>query len=275
MPFDNGLPIIGAALTADMIALHRDWIFDKQRDLEIQDFSFLKALGQDWNDIAGHLKSLLEGYTGRLGIHGPFWGLMLDNPDPDIRAVCIQRYRQGLDICERLGATQMDVHSPYTTWDYNNFDDHPGSRDALVERVHLTLDPLLTQAKNAGIVLVVENIEDIDPRARVDLVKQFNSPALRVSIDTGHAHYAHGSNGAPPVDYYVEAAGDLLDHVHLQDADGHADRHWQPGEGSVNWRAVFRSLARLTSDPRLVLEVRDEMRLMQGWQHLVALGLAV
>lgn len=274
MPFDNGLPIIGAALTADMIARHRDWLFDKQRDLEIQDFSLLKALNQDWNDVADRLKQLLEGYTGRLGIHGPFWGLMLDNPDPDMRAVCIKRYRQGLDICERLGATQMVVHSPYTTWDYNNFDDHPGSRDALIERVHLTLDPLLAQAEAAGIVLVVENIEDIDPRARVELVKQFNSPALRVSIDTGHAHYAHGSNGAPPVDYFVEAAGDLLQHVHLQDADGYADRHWQPGEGTVNWRAVFRSLARLTSDPRLILEVRDQTRLMQGWQYLVALGVA-
>ncbi|MDX6748546.1 TIM barrel protein [Geminicoccaceae bacterium 1502E] len=90
------------------------------------------------------------------------------------------------------------------------------------------------------------------------LAESFASPALAVSIDTGHARYAHGSTGAAPVDFYVTAAGNRLQHVHIQDADGYADRHWEIGRGTVNWHAVFGALARLESRPRLILELRDK-----------------
>jgi len=102
------------------------------------------------------------------------------------------------------------------------------------------------------------------------------APILRgeFSLDTGHANYAHISTGAPPVDYYVETAGDMLTHVHLQDTDGFADRHWAPGEGNIPWVAVFRALGRLTSNPRLILELRNHDDVRAGAAHLAALGLA-
>ncbi|TIW76161.1 MAG: sugar phosphate isomerase/epimerase, partial [Mesorhizobium sp.] len=71
----------------------------------------------------------------------------------------------------------------------------------------------------------------------------------------------HGSTGAPPVDYFVRAAGNRLQHVHLQDADGYADRHWSLGEGTIQWRSVFAALARLESNPRLIIEIRDKSRI--------------
>ncbi|MCX7328327.1 MAG: TIM barrel protein, partial [Hyphomicrobiales bacterium] len=67
---------------------------------------------------------------------------------------------------------------------------------------------------------------------------------------------------------------DMLHHVHLQDSDGHADRHWNPGEGDIQWHAVFRALGRLSSDPRLILEVRDKATVRAGAEHLIGLGLA-
>jgi sugar phosphate isomerase/epimerase len=208
-------------------------------------------------------------------MHGPFWGFKIDSQDAAIRAVVTRRMLQGLDVCTAVKATQMVIHSPFTTWDYNNLDNNPGSRGKLFDRVHETMRPVVSRAEDMGLTLVIENIEDIDPHARVELAESFDSPAVRVSIDTGHAHYAHGTNGAPPVDYYVEAAGDALAHVHLQDADGYADRHWLPGEGTVNWHAIFRSLGRLTSDARLIIEVKDQANLRRGADHLVALGLAI
>jgi sugar phosphate isomerase/epimerase len=66
----------------------------------------------------------------------------------------------------------------------------------------------------------------------------------------------------------------MLHHVHLQDSDGHADRHWNPGEGDIHWHSVFRALGRLGSDPRLILEVRDKSTVREGAEHLIGLGLA-
>ena len=267
-------PVLGAALTLDSVEQHRDWILERQRDLELQDFLLADVLNGDWRPRAERAKALLDGYTGRLGIHGPFWGLVISNEDPEIQAIVRKRLLQGLEVCEALGATHMVVHSPYTTWDYHNLDDIRTARAELIERTHATLDGVVARAESIGCILVLENIEDKDPHVRVDLARSFDSPAVRVSLDTGHAYYAHHATGAPPVDYYIHAAGPLLEHVHIQDADGYADRHWIPGEGTIRWAEIFRALAVSCDRPRLLIEVKDQARVPQGAAYLQSLGLA-
>lgn len=84
------------------------------------------------------------------------------------------------------------------------------------------------------------------------------------------------SQNAPPLDYFIKAAGDDLKHMHIQDADGHADRHWRPGKGSINWVAVFEALRDTGANPRLIVELdtpnRHEVRRGADW--LIEQGLA-
>ena len=270
----KALPVLGVALPLAGLRLHRDWILDKQRDVEVQDFFLADVLNGDWKPLAADVLKALDGHTGRLGIHGPFWGFNIASKDPDVRALVSKRMHQGLDVCAHLGATQMVIHSPYTTWDYNNLDDHQDARQLTIELTHASIGDAVRRAADMGVTLVIENIEDKDAHIRVDLARSFDSEFVRVSIDTGHANYAHGSTGGPPVDYFVHAAGDMLHHVHLQDTDGYADRHWNPGEGNIRWQAVFRALERLSSNPRLILEVRNKDTVRAGADHLIALGLA-
>jgi len=267
------LPVIGAAMTVKELGSYRDWVLDRQRDLELQSFVDADVLNGDWQDLADEARRLLDGYTGRLGIHGPFWGFTMDTPDPDVRAIVQKRYGQGLDVCAAIGATQMVVHSPFTTWDHNNLDTQTGARDRLFTNVHLTMDPIVARAASQGVTLVMENIEDIDPTDRKLLCQSFSSPALKLSIDTGHAEYARGSTGAPPVDVFVRTAGEMLDHIHLQDADGHADRHWTIGEGTILWPSVFRAIAELPVRPRLILELREKAGIPASMAWLAAAGL--
>src|SRR4029450_2530947 len=193
MAASSEAPILGAALTKETLAIQRDWILEKQRDLEIQDFFSSETLDGDWRSVGAEIRRLLDGYTGRFGIHGPFWGFKSDSQDPLIRAVVPKRLLQGLEVCEFVGATQMVIHSPYSTWDYNNLDINPGARARVIERVHATLGDVVNPAERIGCDLVIENIEDRDPMDRVQLANSFESPAVRVSLDTGHANYAHGS----------------------------------------------------------------------------------
>jgi sugar phosphate isomerase/epimerase len=270
----TSLPILGAAMTLDDLEIHRGWLFDKQRDLELQSFVEADILNGDWKPLAARAKQLLDGHRGRVGIHGPFWGFVIASQDPDVRAVVKKRLAQALDVCAEIGATQMVVHSPYTTWSYNNLDNGKGERERIVDYTHQTLGDAVKRAEDIGLTMVIENIEDIDPHIRVALADSFNSPAVAVSIDTGHAHYAHGSTGAPPVDYYVHAAGNRLQHVHLQDADGYADRHWSLGEGTVRWHSVFSALAKLESNPRLIIEIKDKSKIPASAAFIASLGLA-
>lgn len=266
-------PVIGAALGTADLEHYRDWILEKQRDLELQSFHTADVLNGDWQPEADRVKALLDGYTGRLGIHGPFWGFTIHSIDPDVRTVVARRMDQALDVCAAIGATQMVVHSPYTTWDYNNLDNYDIARDMVIENTHATMKAAVKRAEDQGVTLVIENIEDIDPRDRLVLADSFGSDAVRLSIDTGHAHYAHGSNNAPPVDYYVKAAGGMLHHIHLQDADGYADRHWTIGEGTIQWHAVFRALAKLEEKPRLIMELRDKAGIPASMEYLSREGL--
>lgn len=270
----SDLPLLGAAMPLPVLETLRDWIVADQRDLELQDFTTADVLNGDWQPLVQRARALLTDYSGRLGIHGPFWGLNIANMDSDVREVVTRRHLQGLAVAEALGATQMVIHSPYSTWDYNNLDNNPGAREALIGRAHDTLAPVVARAEAIGTTLVIENIEDIDTDARCLLAASFNSDMVQVSVDTGHAHYAHGSNGAPPVDYYIRRAGAQLHHIHLQDADGHADRHWQIGHGTINWPSVFAALAPLGEQPRLILELRDYAGILPATAWLRAAGLA-
>ncbi|HVW92359.1 MAG TPA: sugar phosphate isomerase/epimerase [Devosia sp.] len=269
----ENLPIVGAALPIRLLESHHNWLLESQRDLEIQDFCDPQVIEGDWSDRAAEAKRWLDGYTGRMGIHGAFWDLPLHAYDPLIRDVVKRRLWQGLDVCEALGGTHMVVHSPYSTWDHNNLDNTPGARQEVVDLVHLSMGDAVRRAENIGVTIVIENIEDKDPLARVELAKSFNSRAVAVSIDTGHAYYAHASTGAPPVDYYVTAAGPLLAHIHLQDADGYADRHWTPGMGTLNWNALFAAIERNGSNPRLILELKDQTQVQDAAAWLAAKGL--
>jgi len=102
-------PVLGAALSIKSIPAHRDWLLERQRDLEIQDFFRADLLDSDWRSTAGEIKQMLAGHTGRLGIHGPFWGFKIDSHDPLIRKAVTKRLLQGLDAAEFLGATQMVI----------------------------------------------------------------------------------------------------------------------------------------------------------------------
>lgn len=125
-----------------------------------------------------------------------------------------------------------------------------------------------------GITLVIENIQDVRPKTRREMIDSFGSDAIALSIDTGHAQLARRMSGAPPVEDFVRDAGAQLAHVHLQDVDGHADRHWAPGQGEIEWTAVFRALADCGNAPHLVLELRDKAEIPKGFAWLAALGLA-
>ena len=270
---DQTLPVIGACMPVSALPDHLDWLLAENRDLELQSFHDAALLNGDWRSVAAQAKDLLSEHRGRLGIHGPFWGFSIASKDIDVQALVARRMDQALDVADFLGATQIVIHSPYTTWDYNNLDKEPDGRSGVIERAHATLGRAVRRAEALGVTFVIENIEDKNPLDRRALAESFASPAVRLSIDTGHALYAHTATGGAPVDYFVLQAGNMLEHVHLQDSDGYADRHWRPGMGIMRWEALFAALRTVSSRPRLVLELRDKADILPGWQVLRDRGL--
>ena len=266
------LPVIGAQLSVLDLDRHRDWLFEKNRDLELPEFCMADILRSPGPFIDMALKKL-DGWNGRLGIHGPFSGFELDVKDREIRAVVQARLGQALQVCERLKARQMVLHSPYDPWDAHNLDNGPKDRAKSIQAILDTLAPALKRAGELGVEIVLENIRDTEPGLRRAVVEAADTPSLRLSVDTGHAFWAQVSAGAPPVDRFVSDAGELLGHVHLQDADGWADRHWVLGEGGINFPSIFKALGDLHVRPHLIVEINDFTRVPDSVAHLEWLGL--
>jgi sugar phosphate isomerase/epimerase len=255
---------LGAALMVDELGDHLEWLVNGKRDLEIQDFFQHELLDGDWQSVVGRAKEMLKDYPGRVGIHGPFWGLDLANPDPCVRDVVKRRLGQGLTIAGELGATHMVIHSPIDPWLHRHILNSKKEKDYLMAMVGDTLGELCKKASDIGCELVMENIMDLDPRLQLDLIKSLNSDALKMSIDVGHAFCMHTQHHAPPPDQFIAEAGSYLGHVHLQDTDGYLDRHWLPGEGQVNFKAIFEEIAKTGAEPRLIIEIKEKARCQEA-----------
>lgn len=253
------LPPLGAAVQLHEMASLRDWLFEQNRPLEIQDFVAPDVIAGDTSEQVAAWKMMLKGHEGPRGLHGPFFGLDLSNPDAAIRAIVQQRLIKGIEIAAALGADLMVVHSPFTFWHVLNYTNYGHIRETLMQASAECLGPVLAAAQTEGVTLVLENIDDTSPADRADLADRLDHPLLKLSVDTGHADLAHANYGAPPVIDALIAAGDRLAHVHLQDVDGHADRHWHPGDGRIAWRPVIEHLAACAIAPRLILEVRGSL----------------
>ncbi len=251
------LPVVGAAMPSSKLPEYREWLLAGQRDLEIQDPAELGFLDTDWQPIVKHIRSQLDGHTGRVGVHGPFWGLPIAAMDSKIRIAVKERLKQSLDFCAELGATHMVVHSPL---DFLGTPYLPLSRYGgldLLGIIHSTLEEAVAYATSIKCALVIETIYDRDPLPWIEMIKSFDSQYVCASVDVGHV-FINQKLGAPPPDYWVRHADMWLGHVHLQDSDGYADRHWVPGDGDINFKAIFDALSTLEHNPRLIIEVVDK-----------------
>ncbi|MCC6008339.1 MAG: TIM barrel protein [Rhodobacteraceae bacterium] len=271
------LPVPGAALHRAAFDGLRDWLFDSDRPVEVQDFVYQANLTGDALPLLESWRRALEGHRGRVGLHGPFYGFDLDTTDSDVRAIAQSRLLRALEMGAALGAGWMVVHSPFSFWHALNEPAYPGLHAHVIEAVAECLAPVLARAGEAGIRLVLENVNDARPEAWVALADTIGHPALSLSLDTGHAALAHGQYGAPPVAAYVAAGGARIAHAHLQDCDGRADWHWHPGAegGVIPWAEVLPALAQAAPDAALILEVRERHEaLPQTVARLAEAGLA-
>ena len=268
---DGHIPLVGAAIHVKDLQSHLDWILADQRDLEIQDPASGDILDGDWQALVKKARELLEGYTGRLGIHGPWNGLPLLAYDRRVIDLVVMRLKQALEFAAEIGATHMVLHSPFEFYGHpemaHSWDQYLAKE---IEQVHLVLEDVLSWAEQVGCMLVMEVSYDTHPLPLLELVRSFKSNNVQLSLDTGHAVVLQRIGGPPP-ETWVREGGRLLKHVHLQDTDGLLDRHWPPGKGKLDWSAFFNALNKLDHQPRLLLEISPD-KIVQAFRWLSKRG---
>lgn len=98
--------------------------------------------------------------------------------------------------------------------------------------------------------ICLENYVDECPEMMAALCDAVADPRFTLCLDTGHA----ACNSARPVAEWIKTLGARIRHVHLHNNDGQWDRHWPPGRGTLDMRAILRDLLELAAPETIVLE---------------------
>jgi len=158
--------------------------------------------------------------------------------DASLRARMLRDHSAFMGNVARLGCRTYVVHlGPMP---------ESGSSAEAWDLVRSALDELAPRAEELGIVLALEN-GMVGYMASNDellsFVESYDSPAVGLCYDSGHAHVMGDAVGA------LEAFAPHVVTVHLHDNDGASDQHLIPGQGTIDWGPVVAALARC---PRLL-----------------------
>jgi len=210
----------------------------------------------DWQQVRS-VAGRLDRAGLRVSLHAPFADLNPGAMEPLVLAATEKRYRQTLDVAAALGARLIVFHPGYDRWKY-------GGLDHLWLEANLAFwPPLIELAARSDCRMALENIFERRPDTLAGLLDAFDSPWLGHCFDVGHWHLF----GKVSLNDWFAALGSRLFHLHLHDNRGRRDDHLPPGEGKIDFPALFDRIRGLDPPPSLTLEIHapeDLLRAVAG-----------
>ena len=90
---------IGAAVTIKNMEAVIEWLCKEDRPIEIQDFTLPNILTDDMSGILTTYQERLKSHNGVRGLHGPFFGFDLGNPERVFQKIISERRTQVRLLC--------------------------------------------------------------------------------------------------------------------------------------------------------------------------------
>ena len=160
----------------------------------------------------------------------PFDLFDLSSPDPVLRAETLKRYREYLG---RIGDAGIGIAVVHPSGEPNP----PEERGDRISLCRESLAVLAEEALRCGVTVAVEDL----PRTCIgncsgEILTLLDAhPALRACFDTNHLLTED------PVQF-VSAVGNRIVTLHVSDYDRTDEKHWLPGEGTIDWPALVSAL---------------------------------
>jgi sugar phosphate isomerase/epimerase len=171
------------------------------------------------------------------------WSLI--DPDPVKRQAALEGTADGLRAAGVLGAGQAVLHMgwPADQWDAES---HRLARQSM--------EQLLPIAAENQVVIALENLTSAGTsvEALMTLLDQVQAGQWGgICLDVGHA------NLEGDVVEILRRSAPRLSHLHLHDNDGTGDQHRPPGDGNLDWPAIYQVLEELEFHGHGAIEIRD------------------
>ena len=173
------------------------------------------------------------GYYGR-----EFWEPLFEpsiaNPDPTARRWRIDYSKRCIDMAQSLNCPNVSLTSGRLAPAIAPDQSMVLLREALEELVEYAGERNIRLGLEYEPGLLIENHLEL-----AWLLAEIDSPFLGVNLDLGHSHVL----GEDP-EAILQLFGERIFHIHLEDIRGRKHYHLIPGQGQVDFSALFNLLAR-------------------------------
>lgn len=191
----------------------------------------------------------------------------LIHPDKAIRDSGMAYIRGAVDLCEKLGITNL-VGPIYATVG-RTWQQTPEERAKDLDVLVANLKELAAYAGDHGVILCLEPLNRFETSfinlasQAIEVVDRVDHPACQIMLDTFHMNIEEKSLGDA-----IRAAGPRLKHLHACENDRGA-----PGSGNVTWIDVAQALRDIGYDGPVVIEsftakVKSIARAAAIWRSL-------
>lgn len=176
-------------------------------------------------------------------VHGPFADLNPGSFDNRTRQLSLERFLGALELCAKLKADSMTLHSHFEPVFYGrHFEEWLNNSKQVWEK-------LCSEAEKNKISIHVENSIDDSPRAVIEMLK--NHPYLGACFDVGHYNVFAPKGWKNALKEYPIGS---IKEVHLSDNKGDEDTHLPLGEGSIDFDALFAEIENRNENPVFTIE---------------------
>ena len=193
----------------------------------------------DAERIAG-VRALKEKHNINLGLH-TLSGVNVAEFSPFCRDAVDAYLKAYIDLAPLVGADWIVVHGGYhfTT-----------CRTLRMQTAIDRLKRMAGYAEEKGVLLLLENLNwepvlaevnymPVTPAETMHFLTEINSPAVRWSFTANHAHFLPGVG----ISNFIDAVDFSLCHeVRLADNNGSYEIHQRPGEGTIDFGAMFKKI---------------------------------
>ncbi len=187
---------------------------------------------------------MLEKNANEYGIelwsyHLPYYDTILKidpaMPDKEVHKNTVNYFGELIKKGADIGIDKFVIHpsgEPVPT--------EKAEREEWIKASMETLDELCEIAASCGAVLAVEDLPRTCLGNCSDEIKRIISvnDKLRVCFDTNHLL---GDDNLK----FMDAVGDKIITIHVSDYDFINERHWLPGEGDIDWKAMYAKLGEI------------------------------
>jgi sugar phosphate isomerase/epimerase len=215
-------------------AQNQVWYIDAQTDIEPN------ALESFDKTRCSNVKSACEKHNIHLGLH-TLSGVNVAEFSPFCRDAVDEYLKAYIDLAPKVGAQWIVVHGGYH---------FTACRERRIKAAVERLQRIGDYAEKKEVLLLLENLNwepvlsevkylPVSPAECRHYFSQLNTDVIKWTFTANHAHFLPGVG----IDSFIDQMDfDLCKEVRLADNNGSYEIHQQPGDGTIDFGALFRKI---------------------------------